>query len=155
MNHSHGRMPDPQPIDGRVTRVAVLGTLAEFGDEPIPYDVQGLVQLVSDIQPDLLCLDMTEQQWDEQDFSDLPPEYCQALLPLAHGTDIVVVPIAEESPPEEPGATGIRDRIIKLLRNWLGWIEHRAPSPDAVNYGWRHDLSNFIYSMTLRLGGSE
>ena len=60
------------------TTVAVLGTLAEFHSEPIPYDLAALVKLVSDIQPDLLCLDMTEEQWRTQDFGGLPPEYRKA-----------------------------------------------------------------------------
>ena len=35
-----------------------------------------------------------------QDGGDLPPEYRDALSPLAHQTDIVVVPIVGERPPK-------------------------------------------------------
>ena len=31
-----------------ITRVAVLGTLAEFHCEPIPYDLKALVRMVAD-----------------------------------------------------------------------------------------------------------
>ena len=75
------------------TTIAVLGTLAEFHREPIPYNLTALVHLVADIHPDLLCLDMTTEQWQQQDFATLPPEYQEALLPLAEQTDIVVVPL--------------------------------------------------------------
>ena len=54
------------------TRVAVLGTLAEFHREPIPYDLAALVRLVTDLGPDLLCLDMTPEQW--QPLSDAVAE---------------------------------------------------------------------------------
>ncbi len=47
----------------QTTPVAVLGTLAEFHKEPIPYDMKALIGLVSDLRPDLLCLDMTFEQW--------------------------------------------------------------------------------------------
>jgi hypothetical protein len=57
---------NPGPNEQR-TRVAVLGTLAEFHREPIPYDLKALVQLVSQLNPDFLCLEMTPQQWHDQD----------------------------------------------------------------------------------------
>jgi len=62
------------------TKVAVLGTLAEFHREPIPYDLRELIRLVMDLRPDLLCLDITPDQWQRRDFGDLPPEYRDALL---------------------------------------------------------------------------
>ena len=137
------------------TRIAVLGTLAEFHREPIPFDLPALVQLVSEINPDLLCLDMTVQQWQQGDFSDLPPEYGEALLPLAYQTDIVVVPIAEAQPPQEPTASGWRGRSIAWLREWLGWVQRTAPNPAAVNQGWRHDLANLLYHLTAILAGGQ
>ena len=45
------------------TPVAVLGTLAEFHREPIPYDLAALVRLAVTLRPDLLGLDMTTEQW--------------------------------------------------------------------------------------------
>src|SRR5512138_433960 len=123
------------------TPVAVLGTLAEFHREPIPYDLKALVQLVTAVQPDLLCLDMTPEQWRQRHFDDLPPEYREALLPLAHQTDIVVVPIAERPAPPEPSAPGWRGSLIRTLRGWLAELQRRAPGPAAVNHGPRHDLA--------------
>lgn len=137
------------------TRVAVLGTLAEFHREPIPYDLAALVRLVSELQPDLLCLDMTSEQWQQQQFADLPPEYREALLPLAYQTDIVVAPIAEERPPAEPTASGWRGWLIDLLRGGLASIQGTAPGPAAVNQGWRHDLANVLYHLIARLAGGQ
>jgi hypothetical protein len=112
------------------TRVAVLGTLAEFHRESIPYNLSALLDLVAAINPDLLCLDITPEQWQAQSFSDLPPEYQEALLPLARQTDIVIAPIGE------------------WLRRRIATIQRTAPSPDAMNQGWRHDLANHLYSAT-------
>jgi hypothetical protein len=55
------------------TRVAVVGTIAEFHREPIPHDLAALVSLVQEQRPDLLCLDITTEQWASGAFDDLPP----------------------------------------------------------------------------------
>jgi hypothetical protein len=137
------------------TRVAVLGTLAEFHREPIPYDLKALVQLVSQLKPDFLCLEMTSRQWQAQDFGDLPPEYREALLPLAYQTDMVVVPIAEADPPPEPTASGWRGRLIEWLRRGLALIVRSAPNAAAMNQGWRHDLANVLYYLIAWLGEGQ
>jgi len=137
------------------TPVAVLGTLAEFHREPIPYDLRALVRLVTELRPDLLCLDITPQQWQRRDFSDLPPEYRDALLPLAHQTDIVVVPIGEDRPLQEPAAPGWRGRMIAVFRGWLAHLQRTASGPAAINEGWRHHVADFLYSLIAWLAGGE
>ncbi len=137
------------------TPVAVLGTLAEFHREPIPYDLKALVRLVTDLHPDLLCLDMTPEQWQRRDFGDLPPEYREALLPLAYQTDIVVAPIAGEHPPAETTAPGWRGGVITLFRRWLAYLQRTAPDPDAVNQGIRHHIADLLYTLSLWLAGPE
>ncbi|MCH7662719.1 MAG: hypothetical protein IH859_02490 [Chloroflexi bacterium] len=137
------------------TPVAVLGTLAEFHREPIPYDLTALVQLVSDIRPDLLCLELTAEQWQRRDFRDLPPEYSDALLPLAHQSDMVVVPIAGERPPAEPTASGWRGNVIAALRGWLATLQRTAPNPAAVNGGLRHFVADLLYGMIAALAGGK
>lgn len=135
------------------TPVAVLGTLAEFHGEPIPYDLNALVKLVSRLHPDLLCLDMTPKQWQQRDFGGLPPEYREALLPLAYQTDIVIAPIAGEHPPEEPNAPGWRGKAILILRRWLAALQRTAPGPDAINQGLRHLVADLLYGLGGWLAG--
>ena len=135
------------------TPVAVLGTLAEFHREPIPYDLNALVQLVSNLRPELLCLDMTTEQWERRNFGDLPPEYRDALLPLAHQTDIVVAPIAGPRAPQEPTAVGWRGRTIAYLRCRLAQIHRVASNPDAVNSGFGHLAADVLYEIILWLAG--
>ncbi|MCH8878149.1 MAG: hypothetical protein IIA89_15250 [Chloroflexi bacterium] len=135
------------------TPVAVLGTLAEFHLEPIPYDLAALVRLVSDLRPDFLCLDMMPEQWRQGDFEDLPPEYREALLPLAHQTDIVVVPIAGDRPPREPSAPGWRGWTIATLRRYLATLQRNAPGPAAMNEGLRHFVADLLYGLMSLLAG--
>lgn len=136
------------------TPVAILGTLAEFHREPIPYDLDALVRLVTTLRPELLCLDLTPDQWRGQDYSDLPPEYRDALLPLAHQTDIVVVPIAGDRPPAESALTGWRQRTVAVLRCGLVYLQRTAPGPGAINAGPRHFAADLIYETIALLAGS-
>jgi len=133
------------------TKIAVLGTVAEFHREPIPYNLATLVDLVQQINPDLLCLDITLEQWQQQDFSDLPPEYRQALLPLAYQTDVVVVPIGGNHLMPRAQADGWRGWIIERLRKWIALLQRNAPGPDAINQGWRHEAANFFYDFARGL----
>jgi hypothetical protein len=89
-----------------VTPVAVFGTLAEFHREPISYDLAALVGVVSERLPDPPCQDIASEQWNRGEFGDLPPEYREALLPLARQTDIVVAPVAGAAPHRSRWPTG-------------------------------------------------
>ncbi len=141
--------------DDEQTRVAVLGTLAEFHQEPIPYDMPALLKLVAAINPDLLCLDMTQQQWQAQEFAELPPEYREALIPLARQTDIVVVPIGGGKQLPKPSADGWRGKTISWLRRRLATLQRSAPGADAINQGWRHHLANLLYSAIRNLANQD
>jgi len=135
------------------TRIAVLGTLAEFHEAPIPYDLASLVALVAQINPDLLCLDISMEQWQQGKFDSLPSEYKDALLPLAHQTDIVVVPIGGEQTMPKAAASGWRGALIGWLRQAITWLQAGVSGPDALNQGWRHDVGNMLYDLTRRLAG--
>jgi hypothetical protein len=138
----------------QTTHVAVLGTLAEFNASAIPYDMQALVDLVVDVHPDLLCLDISPAQWQRGDFTDLPQEYREALLPLANQSDIVVVPVGGDAP-GEPTATGWRGGLIGWLHDRLAVLQQSAPGLDAINRGWRHDLGNLIYHLIAWLAAGD
>lgn len=137
------------------TQIAVLGTLAEFHRDPLPYDLTALVDLVAEIHPDLLCLDISLEQWQQQDFSGLPAEYSEALLPLADQTDIVIVPIGGLEMMPQATAVGWRGVLIGWTRNWLARMQASAPGPDVINQGWRHHLGNWLYSLGRFLAGQE
>jgi len=136
------------------TQIAVLGTLAEFHQDPLPYDLTALVDLVAKVHPDLLCLDISLEQWQRQDFSSLPAEYSEALLPLADQTDIVVVPIGGSQTMPQATAVAWRGVLIGWVRKLLACIQATAPGPDAINQGWRHHLGNMLYGLARTLAGS-
>jgi hypothetical protein len=133
------------------TRVAVLGTLAEFHNGAIPFDMSSLLELAANVNPEFLCLDITPQQWRDRDFDTLPPEYREALLPLALQTDMVVAPIGGAINWTVEAMAGWRHKAIDRLRSWISAIQRRAPSPEALNRGWRHELVNTLYYATRRL----
>jgi hypothetical protein len=137
------------------TRIAILGTLIEFHREPIPYDISALMELVSGINPDLLCLDISPKQWKEQDFNALSREYQEALLPLARQTDIVVAPIGDGESLPITEAAGWRGKAVGWLRNWIAAIQRTASGPDAINQGWRHRSSNILYDAIRLLSSSD
>jgi hypothetical protein len=68
---------------------------------------------------------------------------------------MVVVPIAEANPPQEPTASGWRGWLIEWLRRGLAAIQRSAPDAAAVNQGWRHDLANVLYHLIAWLGGGQ
>ncbi len=137
------------------TPVAVLGTLADFHREPIAYNLGALVRLVESLQPDLLCLDMTVEEWAAQDFDGLPPEYREALVPLSQQSDIVVVPVADERPNSEPALQGVRATIGGRIRQALAYLQRSAPSPAAINQGLRHHTANGLYEVLAWLHGRQ
>jgi hypothetical protein len=137
------------------TAVAVLGTLADFYREPIPYNLGALLHLVKDLQPDLLCLDITPEEWAAQDFAALPPEYREALVPLSRQTDIVVVPVADERPSPEPALQGVRAAIGRWVIQALAYLQRSAPTPAAINQGIRHHVANHLYEMLAELQGGD
>jgi hypothetical protein len=98
---------------------------------------------------------MTAEQWRRRDFGGLPPEYREALLPLAYQTDIVVVPIAGSSPPGEPSAPGWKGNVIHRFRRWLADLQRGAPGPASANQGIRHFLADLLYSANAWLAGGE
>jgi len=135
------------------TPVAVLGTLADFHREPIPYNLGALIRLVRAIHPDLLCLDITSHEWQTRDFARLPLEYREALVPLAGQTDIVVVPVADERPRPEEELRGARAAIARKIMSALAYVQRSAPSPAAINEGVRHHLANDLYQLLAGLQG--
>jgi hypothetical protein len=137
------------------TAVAILGTLVEFHPEPLPYYHSALVRLVTRLRPDLLCLDITRRQWDERDFGGLPEQYRNALLPLAHQTDMVVVPVAGDHPPPEPAAPGVRGALITRLRGLLARIQRAYPGPSSANQGLPHLLADLLYEIIAFLSSRE
>jgi hypothetical protein len=66
---------------------------------------------------------------------------------------MVVVPIGGEQVMPRATAVGWRSLPISGVRKLLGWMQTKAPTPDALNQGWRHELANLLYGLTRQLAG--
>lgn len=140
--------------------VAVVGTLAEFRRDPVPHDLADLVRFVAAINPDLLCLDVSLDQWLRRDFGGLPLEYRDALLPLAAQTDIVVIPIGDE-PETTDRAEGneikpgrLKGWLRRQLRGAIARLARRARTPVSVGEGLRHlFVEHLLHLLDLIEGG--
>lgn len=122
------------------TRIAVLGTLAELHKEPIRYNLNTLARLVEELGPDLLCAELRRDQWERGDWSRMPVEYREALIPLAERTNIVIVPIqngagCELVAPREGPLLGLRRTILRGLDGVLRALQWLVDGPRGVNSG--------------------
>lgn len=71
----------------------MLGTLAALRQHSRACELQTLARIVKVIQPDLLCAEITREQWINGDFERLAAEYREVLIPACRRSDIVLVPV--------------------------------------------------------------
>lgn len=122
------------------SRVAIIGTLAELHNEPIAYDLRTLTRVVKALQPDLLCAEIYPEVWWSGDLSCLPPEYREALVPLAKRSDIIIVPVSSSQEadllrPHGGPFLGLRRAIVAVLNSQLRLMQRLANGPRAINSG--------------------
>ena len=104
------------------TRIAILATLADLHQQPIRYDLAELARIVTDVQPDLLGVEVERDEFERADLARAPIEVRDALIPLAQRSDIVIVPIGAASgdelraPAANPAAPLLRLLDVTLVR---------------------------------------
>src|SRR5574341_1976429 len=132
------------------TRLAVLGTLSELHREPIAYDLRCLSALVVDLAPDLLCAEITREDWEGNDLSSAALEVREALQPVVAATDIVLVPVAPTPRrfADFGPATGWRGSVIRALDRLLRWVERRANRPEAIQGVVFHTICHAVCMLT-------
>jgi hypothetical protein len=121
--------------DNKISRLALLSTMGELHTAPLDYDLHKLKYIITEISPDLLCAEITLDQWEESNLSDTSIEVLEALLPAALSSDIVVVPVA--SSPEKfsdfKARMGWRKELGVCLDQILEWGIIKANTPEAIN----------------------
>ncbi len=142
------------------SRVAVLGTLAELHQEPIKYNLKTLRQLVKEIEPDLLCAEIRPNDWQAGDLSRMPPEYAEALVPLARRTNIIIVPVSCSTGRELVAPRGrhwlrLRGGIVRLLNGQLRLMQRLANGPETINSGSFGMFCDTVCSLTAWVCGPE
>lgn len=119
-------------MEGAVT-VAVLGTLGRLHGDPAfgHYSLEDLENRVRAFRPDVLCLDITPNDWlayrHDPAGSDLAPVYASCLLPLAEAEAMAVAPVdgssedlraleraAQADPRLAGGDRAERERLLEL-----------------------------------------
>ena len=120
------------------TRLAILGTMSDLHSQPISYDLDCLQKIVADASPDLLCAEITMEDWERNDFSRAALEVHQALAPVTASTDIVLIPVAP-SPEQYIDFTpdsGSRHRLVRTFDRLLRWGQIQADDARTVNGPW-------------------
>ncbi len=95
------------------TRLALLSTLAETHTEAIQYNLKALAKVVEYLNPDILCVELPRQRWEDHDLSRASIEVRESLLPIADLTDVVVLPMMS------PDTRQFSDFTPKS--GWRGW----------------------------------
>ena len=120
------------------TRLAILGTMSDLHRQPISYDLACLQKIVADVSPDLLCAEITVDDWEREEFSRAALEVREALAPVIASTDIVLIPVAPS--PEQyidfiPDF-GWKRRLVLTFDRLLRWGQIQADDARTVNGPW-------------------
>lgn len=117
------------------TRLALLATMGVLHAEPLAYDLNCLRTLVIELAPDLLCAEITQQDWEHQDLSRASLDFRQALEPAARLTETVLVPVAPSPERFENfmAPPGWRQRLVRSFDRWLRWGQRTAGKPQAIH----------------------
>jgi hypothetical protein len=117
------------------TRLALLATLSNLHVEPVSYDLASLQTIITKLDPDLLCADITRPMCEGGDLSQAAIEVREALAPVVAATDVVLIPIAPDGSrfadfaPEK----GWRRSLVRSFDRMLQWGQRQADTPEAVN----------------------
>lgn len=135
------------------TRLAIVGTISDLHTRPIAYDLSCLRKLVADVSPDLLCVEITVEDWEQSHVSRLPVEVRDALIPVVDATDIVLIPVAPSSahytdfgPP-----FGWRHKLVRSFDRLLRWGQIQANDAITMNGRWFGAFCHTLCWLTERL----
>ncbi len=120
------------------SRLAILGTMSDLHRQPISYDLECLEKIIADVSPDLLCAEITMEDWEREDLSKAALQVCEALAPVIASTDIVLIPVAptrEEYADFTPDS-GWRQRLVQKFDRLLRWGQIQADNVQTVNGPW-------------------
>ena len=117
------------------TRLAILGTMSDLHRQPISYDLKCLQKIVADVSPDLLCAEITREDWERDDLSKAALEVREALAPVIASTDIVLIPVAPTSMryADFTPNSGWRRSLVQAFDQILRWAQIRADDARKIN----------------------
>jgi hypothetical protein len=117
------------------TRLAILRTMGDLHTEPLRYDLNSLRAIITNLAPDLVCVDITREDWENGDLTKASPEVREVLVPVIQRTDSVLVPVAPtpEKFSDYQASSGWRQGLSQTFDNWLKWGQRKANSPEAIH----------------------
>lgn len=117
------------------TRLALLSTLSDLHTQPIQYDLATLAAIVDQLAPDLLGLELPQNDWERGRLNQAPVEVQRSLLPLAELSNVVVVPLAPDSRQFDDFApqAGWRAGLARRLANTLRKAQRAANNVEAIH----------------------
>jgi hypothetical protein len=117
------------------TRLALLSTLSDTHTQPIQYNLAALAAIVDHMSPDLLCVELPQNDWEMGHLNQAPVEVQRSLLPLAELSDVVVVPMAPDARQFDDFApqTGWRGELAQRLSGALRKAQRTANNAEAIH----------------------
>ena len=139
------------------TRLAILGTMSDLHRQPVSYDLGCLQKIIADVSPDLLCAEITMEDWEREDFSRTALEVREALAPVIASTDIVLIPVAPtlERYADFTPDSGWRRRLVRTFDRLLRWGQIQADDARTVNGPWFGAFCHTICWLTESLWSAK
>ena len=109
--------------------------MSDLHRQPISYDLNCLQKIVADVSPDLLCAEITREDWEQEDLSRAAVEVRDALAPVIASTDIVLIPVAPtlERYADFTPDSGWRRSLVQAFEQLLRWGQIQADDARTVN----------------------
>ena len=119
----------------RKTRISLLSTLADMHTQSIQYNLTALTDILTQVSPDLLYVEVPQYDWELGRLDQAPVEVQRSLLPMAELSRTVVVPVAPDARQFNDFAprTGWRAGLVRWLDQILRWAQRQANSAEAIH----------------------
>ena len=112
--------------------------MSDLHQQPISYDLACLRTIIIEASPDLLCAEITREDWERTDLRQASVEIREALAPVSSATDIVLIPVmpTHEQYPDFAPYAGWRRRVVQILDRLFRWGQIQANDARTIHGPW-------------------
>lgn len=144
--------------------VALLGTLRELHTVLPGYNLRRLEELVATKKPDLLCVEVDQQDWEADDLDRAPIEGREVLARLSRSSEITLVPMGAGGRLwSENGMSTPCCGVLAPFRRWLSRLLDQATvglmklagGPRAINSGFVEHLCGAVCDLQVALADGD
>jgi len=131
--------------------------MSDLHRQPVSYDLDCLQKIIADVSPDLLCAEITMEDWEREDFSRAALEVREALAPVIASTDIALIPVAPtlERYADFTPDSGWRRCLVRTFDRLLRWGQIQADDVRTVNGPWFGAFCHTICWLTESLWSAK